>query len=63
MTTLLFYLQLGLPTWDDEIKVINLPPGDEATFHCSASGIPTPEISWTRNGDLIADVTGNTVSI
>ena len=34
--------------------------GDQATFHCAATGNPTPNIKWVRDGKTVA--TGDTLS-
>ena len=34
--------------------------GDQATFHCEATGNPTPTIKWIRDGKTV--VTGETLS-
>lgn len=46
---------------------ITTPPTDQtvlesamATFHCNATGNPTPKITWIRDGETVAN--GNTLS-
>ena len=34
--------------------------GDTATFQCTATGNPTPKITWLKDGKAVA--TGNTIS-
>ena len=47
--------------------ILTIKPSDqtviedkELTFHCSASGNPTPKITWTKDGEIVSH--GDTLS-
>ena len=55
MKLTLYFVTLPVP-----LTVIAVPPrvryvnvGDSATFTCNASGVPTPNITWYRDGKQI----------
>nr|XP_020467026.1 mucosa-associated lymphoid tissue lymphoma translocation protein 1-like [Monopterus albus]XP_020467034.1 mucosa-associated lymphoid tissue lymphoma translocation protein 1-like [Monopterus albus] len=60
----------GLPVhWQGEPHIaVNPTPqtvrqGTKFTLRCVAFGIPTPYYQWYRNGQLLADMTGDTLQI
>lgn len=60
----------GLPAgWQGEPHIAVNPeaqtvrPGAEITLRCAAFGIPTPHYQWYRNGQELADGTGDTLQV
>lgn len=53
---------------DIKVLIISVPPslittpldqrvieGAKATFHCNATGNPTPQITWKKDGEVVAE--------
>ncbi|XP_064160877.1 neural cell adhesion molecule L1-like isoform X1 [Anguilla rostrata] len=44
------------PHWTKQPESQLYAPGETVRLHCEASGIPTPSISWSMNGDPISGI-------
>ena len=51
------------PTFDEQPETEIKEAGRNAEFRCSASGDPAPDITWTKNGEILTDAQGSTVRI
>lgn len=65
-----FSFSSGLPAdWQGEPHIAIKPepqtvrPGADITLRCAAFGIPTPHYQWYRNGQELADGTGDTLQV
>ncbi|XP_026055868.1 neural cell adhesion molecule L1-like isoform X2 [Carassius auratus] len=44
------------PYWTKEPKSQLYSPGETVKLECKADGIPSPEVTWSINGDLLTDI-------
>lgn len=56
MISCLFCGGLAAPYWTKEPKSQLYAPGETVKLECKADGIPSPEVTWSINGNLL---TGN----
>lgn len=56
MISCLFCGGLAAPYWTKEPKSQLYAPGETVKLECEADGIPSPEVTWSINGNLL---TGN----
>lgn len=50
------YFQTEPPIIENSVAIMKAQQGKEVTLECSAKGIPTPEISWIKDGALIPNL-------
>ena len=48
---------------DLALSNITVVEGDNVTLHCNATGIPTPNITWTKDSNLTVIHQGETYNI
>ncbi|XP_048588352.1 hemicentin-1 isoform X2 [Nematostella vectensis] len=41
----------GIPVITSKLSSLTFNEGDQASFHCNATGFPTPNVTWIRLGD------------
>ena len=48
------FILTAIPEWKEKPTSKNLTVGENATFHCSGSGVPDPSLEWTGNGNPLS---------
>lgn len=58
----LFYFLSAPPTWIIQPTDTTGVYGSTSTLHCAAAGLPRPQITWYKNGDVIRGDVGRVVA-